>query len=191
MAKAALPAIYVKEASEKERLYLLGNDRTPTGNPTFTSTSSGVTYDVATYGGGTYVNQGENGMLLILQSVLTNYEISPTEYNAIDTGVGEGKWYVATTNIGNAYSATLSPAPAGYTAGMRVIVKINVSPTGAATINFNVLGAKGIKNPNGTDAFLEASVYTLVYDGTNFILQGGGLIRDRDAYNTITMGGLM
>jgi len=182
MAKSALPAIYVKEAAEKERLYLLGNDRTPTGNPTFASTSSGVTYDVATYGGGAYVNQGENGLLLILQGVLTNYEISATEYNAIETGVNEAKWYVVTTNIGDAFSATLSPVPSAYTSGMRVIVKFNASPTGAATINFNGLGAKAIKLTDGTDASLEASVYTLVYDGTNFILQGSGEVR-RDGDN--------
>jgi hypothetical protein len=86
--------------------------------------------------------------------------------------------YVATTGSANTYTATLSPAPTAYYEGMAVALKINVDNTGASTINLNSLGAKTIKRPNGSDvtaASLKAnSVYTIRYNGTNFILQGEG-----------------
>lgn len=62
------------------------------------------------------------------------------------------------------------------TAGMAVSVKFNVDSTGASTLNWNGKGAKGIKKSTGTDVTnLKATgIYTLRYDGTNFILQGEG-----------------
>jgi hypothetical protein len=86
--------------------------------------------------------------------------------------------YAAATGTANAYAVTLNPAPTAYVEGMAVAVKINVDNTGAATINVNGLGAKPIKKPNGSDVsagnLKAGSVYTLRYNGTNFILQGEG-----------------
>ena len=86
--------------------------------------------------------------------------------------------YAVATGSANAYAVTLNPAPTAYTEGMAVAVKINVDNTGASTINVNGLGAKAIKKPNGNDVsagnLKAGSIYTLRYNGTNFILQGEG-----------------
>ncbi|REK68008.1 MAG: hypothetical protein C6P35_03295 [Cohnella sp.] len=86
--------------------------------------------------------------------------------------------YGTTAGTGTAYTLTLSPAPTALVAGMRVTVKIHTANTGAATLNVNGLGAKSIKKANGNDVAagnLKASgVYTLVYDGSAFTLQGEG-----------------
>lgn len=84
--------------------------------------------------------------------------------------------YGVATGPANAYAVTLSPAPTAYTEGMAIAVKINVENTGPSTINVNGLGAVAIKKPNGLDVAagnLKAnSVYTMRYNGVNFILQG-------------------
>lgn len=85
--------------------------------------------------------------------------------------------YAATTNSGNAYSATLAPVPAGLVDGMRVKVKINAANTGAATLNLNGLGAKAITK-NGTTALASGDlaagqVVELAFDGTQFQMISG------------------
>lgn len=84
--------------------------------------------------------------------------------------------YAAASGSANAYTVTLSPAPTAYTEGMAISVKINTDNTGASTINVNGLGAKAIKKPNGSNVsagnLKAGSIYTLRYNGTNFILQG-------------------
>lgn len=82
--------------------------------------------------------------------------------------------YAASTTAANTYVATLSPVPAAYTAGMVVFIKFTNHNTGAATINLNSLGAKDIKNLDGT-ALVTNNIYdgmiaALAYDGTNFQL---------------------
>lgn len=81
----------------------------------------------------------------------------------------------ATTNSGNNYSVTVSGITS-YQEGLCIAVKINADSTGAATININGLGAMPIKKANGTDVTnLKANgIYTMRYNGTNFILQGEG-----------------
>ncbi|WP_153123289.1 hypothetical protein [Peribacillus tepidiphilus] len=86
--------------------------------------------------------------------------------------------YGVASGSANSYSVTLNPAPTSYVEGMAVSVKINVDNTGSSTININNLGAKSIKKPNGNDVsagnLKTGSIYTLRYNGTNFILQGEG-----------------
>lgn len=86
--------------------------------------------------------------------------------------------YATATGTANVYEVTLTPAPTAYVDGMGVIVKINVENTGASTINANLLGAVPIKKPNGNDLgsgnLKVGSVYSLRYNGINFILQGEG-----------------
>jgi len=107
------------------------------------------------------------------------YETSAEAQAKVDNHANEHirhSSYAVATGSANAYAVTLSPAPAAYVEGMAVIVKINVDNTGASTINVNGLGAKTIKKPNGSDVaagnLKAGSVYTLRYNGTNFILQG-------------------
>jgi hypothetical protein len=84
--------------------------------------------------------------------------------------------YAATTGSANTYKVSLDPAPTAYVEGMAVAIKINVQNTGASTININGLGAKSIKKANGTNVsagnLKAGSVYSMRYNGTNFILQG-------------------
>ncbi|HHV75528.1 MAG TPA: hypothetical protein GXX41_13020 [Thermoanaerobacterium sp.] len=83
--------------------------------------------------------------------------------------------YAVATGSANAYTVTISGITS-YKEGLAIAVKINTDNTGASTINVNGLGAKSIKKPNGNDVVagnLKAnSIYTLRYNGTNFILQG-------------------
>lgn len=80
-----------------------------------------------------------------------------------------------TTNIGNAYSIA-GPVISELKEGMAVRVKINNDSTGAATLNWNGKGAKDIKKANGSDVtnLKAGGIYTLVYGGVNFQLQGEG-----------------
>ena len=77
---------------------------------------------------------------------------------------------------GNNKTISLSPAPTSYYEGMCFAFRNKVQNTGPVTINVNGLGARSIKKPNGNDLVsgnLKAgSVYTVRYNGTNFILQG-------------------
>lgn len=86
--------------------------------------------------------------------------------------------YGTTTNSGTAYSVTLSPAPTALVGGLRVTVMINVTNSGPITINVNGLGARNVYKSNGNSLTANSlranSVYSLVYNGTAFILQGEG-----------------
>lgn len=85
--------------------------------------------------------------------------------------------YAVASGSANAYSVTVSGVTT-YQEGLAIAVKINVDNTGASTINVNGLGAISIKKPNGNDVsagnLKAGSIYTLRYNGTNFILQGEG-----------------
>lgn len=86
--------------------------------------------------------------------------------------------YVNTTGTANTYIATLSPALSSYKEGVSFRMKIHINNTGASTVNVNGLGAKPITKANGTDigsgGLKVGSVYTVVYNGTSFILQADG-----------------
>ena len=90
--------------------------------------------------------------------------------------------YATTTGSANNYAVTLNPAPASLVEGLCVAVKIHVTNTGTSTLNVNGKGAKTIKKPNGNNLVsgnLKAgSVYTVRYNGTNFILQGSDATGD-------------
>lgn len=78
------------------------------------------------------------------------------------------------------YIVTLSPTPVEYFEGMIINFKANTANTGACTLDVNELGAKAIKTPDGEDPANSQipanSIVTVIYDGTNFVLQSiGGL----------------
>ncbi len=78
----------------------------------------------------------------------------------------------------NALVITLNPAPTAYLDGMAISFKNTTQNTGTVTINVNGLGAKSVLKSNGlalASGNLKAnSVYTIRYNGSNFILQGEG-----------------
>ena len=73
------------------------------------------------------------------------------------------------------YACSASPAPTAYVTGGRYVFKANTVNTGAATVNFNSLGAKTIKkftsaSPGAdlADNDIRAGQWVhLIYDGTN------------------------
>lgn len=79
------------------------------------------------------------------------------------------------------YTCALTPTLTAYTAGMTLAWKVDTSCTGgtATTLNVDTLGAKSIKQSNGTtdpssgDCPANQQV-TLRYDGTLFRIVGGG-----------------
>lgn len=90
--------------------------------------------------------------------------------------------YAVATGSANTYAVTLNLAPIAYVDGMAVSLKINIDNTGPSTININSLGPKNIKKPNGNDVssgnLKAGSIYSLRYNGINFILQGSDAAGD-------------
>nr|WP_229522501.1 hypothetical protein [Paenibacillus monticola] len=83
--------------------------------------------------------------------------------------------FAVTTGTATAYIAALTPALAALNAGIRLSFKAHVASGDNPTLNANGLGARPIRKPNGLAAKLTLNgVYTVVYDGTDFILQGEG-----------------
>ncbi|SCY92864.1 hypothetical protein [Alkaliphilus peptidifermentans] len=86
--------------------------------------------------------------------------------------------YGTTGGSANNYIITLNPSLMSYVEGVCVAVKIHAANTGDSTLNINGLGGKAIKdskgNPLTAGKLILNGVYTLRYDGTNFILQGEG-----------------
>lgn len=72
------------------------------------------------------------------------------------------------------YVATISPTPVGYVTGGVYILVAATANTGAATVNFNGLGAKTIVKAVSTTLSnndILANMYCLlVYNGTNMVL---------------------
>jgi len=84
--------------------------------------------------------------------------------------------YDEDTWAANAYVVTLTPAPTAYIEWMRISVKIWVwnTNTWASTINVNSLWAKAIQDRDwdalSANQLIEAQLYDLIYDGTQFKL---------------------
>lgn len=83
--------------------------------------------------------------------------------------------YAADAGANDTYVITPSPAVSSYTAGLMLNFKANTANTGAATLNVSGLGAQTIVKPFGQtleDGDIAAGqVVTVVYDGTNFVMQ--------------------
>ena len=82
-----------------------------------------------------------------------------------------------TTGSANTYLLAPNVTYAAYARGDMFRIEINVTNTGASTLNVSSLGAKNILKANG-DALLAGDlvaggVYDVVYDGTQFRLLGG------------------
>lgn len=86
--------------------------------------------------------------------------------------------FAADSGSTDTYVATLSPAISSYVTGANYRFKANTANTGAATINFNSVGAKPIVKATGgiTTALADNDIRAgqwveLVYDGTNMQMQ--------------------
>lgn len=85
--------------------------------------------------------------------------------------------YVVGNGTANNYTAAINGIT-GYVEGMAMAIKISATNTGSATVNVNNLGPKTIKKSNGnvlkSGDLKTNGVYTLRYNGVDFILQGEG-----------------
>ena len=76
------------------------------------------------------------------------------------------------------YVLTFSPALGSYNTGLRINLAIDTVNEGAVTLNINSLGAKSIKKrvylggkaELAAGNFAAGGIYTLAYDGTDFIV---------------------
>jgi len=101
--------------------------------------------------------------------------LSVTGNVTISGGIDVKARYAVTSGSSTAYTVSLSPAPASLYTGLMVTIKLHTATGTNPTLNVNGLGAKAMY-ANATDRFEgdAGSVYTFVYDGTNFILASGG-----------------
>jgi hypothetical protein len=87
-------------------------------------------------------------------------------------------WAGASGGAGGAYTASISPTPSGYTAGMLVSFAPNhANGSGSVTLNLNSLGARDVLLDDGSayvpgGFFRQSAVYTLIYSGTVFYVIG-------------------
>ena len=86
--------------------------------------------------------------------------------------------YGITGGTVNAKTVLLNPPLLSYVEGVALSVKINLTNTGATTLNVNGLGDKAIVDGKGNaltgNKLIANSIYTFRYNGTSFQLQGEG-----------------
>src|SRR3954469_25179972 len=106
---------------------------------------------------------------------ITRSGLTPTELDLgqLAKGVQLGKVkYVAAAGTANAVTATLSPVPAAYQAGMTVRLKMSLANTGATTLNLNGIGAVAVVNADASalvgGEWGAATIVTFIHDGTNW-----------------------
>lgn len=106
-----------------------------------------------------------------------------TDVQRVDKVQDSVHTYAGTSSGTDTITATLSPAITAYVAGQRFTFLAGGTNTGAATINFNSVGAKDIKKgADGATALAAGDItagglYTVENDGTNFQLLWPGLGR--------------
>ncbi len=82
----------------------------------------------------------------------------------------------------NAITASMGKAPLAYVAGQEFIIKPANSNTGAVTLNVDSLGAKSIKKTDNSGVLVNLTAddikinipFSVIYDGTQFVVQLGG-----------------
>ena len=104
-------------------------------------------------------------LIFLLLCGLTFAQYSPDSYCA-DAGASDN------------YACNLSPSPVAYVTGTTYYFKANTANTGAATINFNILGAKtivkvagGVPTTLANNDIRVGQVVVVTYDGINMQLQ--------------------
>lgn len=142
---------------------------------------------------GQWVDVVYDGTNMQMQSLLGNVspggapggsaggDLSGTYPNPTVTGlsttatVTESRLFCSDAGANDTYACSLSPAIASYVLGTHYRFFANTANTGAATINFNTLGAVTIKKLHDQDLAdndIEAGSWVdVVYDGTNMQMQ--------------------
>ncbi|MNB67607.1 hypothetical protein D3C87_1040780 [compost metagenome] len=99
------------------------------------------------------------------------------EGNVAVLGNTTGIYAGLTGGSGAAYTVS-TPAITSIVEGTKVTIRLHTPNTGPATLNINGIGASVILKGNGNGLqpgnLKQNSIYTLVFNGVNFILQGEG-----------------
>lgn len=88
--------------------------------------------------------------------------------------------YAVTAGSGNTFTVSTNPAPTEYVDGMCISFKANRNNTGSATVNWNSLGARSLRDSKGnlltSGKIVNGVIYSWRYNASNssFILQGEG-----------------
>lgn len=175
-AKTDLSSTYGAEFGKFQELAIKGTTRTNTGNTSWTSGTSGATYDTSTSVDPNILNKAEDGLFYWLgQVVLINNVLDAAWITALIQAVIKGEQYYGTdSGASDSYAISLPTAPSAYTLGMVINFRANTANTGACSLNVNGLGAIAIKDILGNDletgAILVNQMVTLAYNGTYFIM---------------------
>jgi hypothetical protein len=173
------------------------DERSNTGDLTWTSESSGFSWDtsVGSPSGMTIqmtdanVNgRGEDGLLFMLNYYFTrsvadggkgNVLVTENYLSSLIYAIRDSELtYGADGGASDAYAISLEVAPTAYIEGMAFNFKANTANTGVCTLNVNGLGAINIKNILGGDldtgAISAGQIVTVVYNGANFVMTSVG-----------------
>lgn len=120
-------------------------------------------------------NTSENAVKAV-NEVKNSSEIATKAVNdSLTTHINNNSKHVphlgTTTNSGDNY---IIASTESLGTNQKFTIKFNTASSTAPTLNINSGGAKSIKRANGNNAKIYASVYTLFWDGANFILLGEG-----------------
>ena len=111
-----------------------------------------------------------NNLAAAIENVTTGHDHDGGDSKAIPLSVTQGQAYAADSAASDTYVVTLSPVPAAYFNGMKVIFKATTINTGAATLNVNGLGAIAInkyKDQAPEDGDIEAGqMVEVIYNST-------------------------
>lgn len=174
--------IFAQDPDEGEILYAYGNSGSGAEYipPAGTADIIEKTIDmIVTFGQAQNVSAVINSSLIfatpddVAESLTESKKYTDQKVLAAETPSGQATGTLVNGNT--VYTAALSPTLTTLKAFQRVTVKTNVASTGSPTFNLDGLGAKAALKANGSPASFKANgIYTLVYDGTAFILQGEG-----------------
>lgn len=112
-----------------------------------------------------------------IKDLNTRVDSISRQLDSSDSSILTKVFYVVTTgSTPNAYEVNIPEIKGTVPEGLGISMKIHSSNSGSASLNVNGLGAKIIRNPDGTtvqaNELKAGSVYTVRYNNVNFILQG-------------------
>ena len=195
-AKLAFGAVYYCAASTSSNVITLTASGHTLADATLTAglllvfkadATNTSTVDIKLSSGGTAKNLYRDASQELAAGDIRSGQMCVAEYDGTQwqlvSNLGNGAWdrYVETAGTdGLAYTATFAPTVAALTSGTRVVVKWNITNTGAVTFAPDGLAPKAVRK--GADAALVAGdivdnqISELVYDSTANSAAGAWLI---------------
>jgi hypothetical protein len=167
----------------------VGNNYSVTTSPAITLVSEGQLLEIqfnAQNTGAITLNVGGTGGIGVLSrdgnALVSGEVIANRNYLLVNNGTN---WIIVnslypqtsegtTTNSGNTYSVTTTPAFGALKTGQILDIQFNAGNTGAITLNPNGIGNTTVVDQNGSaivsGAIVANRIYPLVYNGTNLVM---------------------